>query len=175
MIWAMYPEYKVFIDSRGAPYDSTDVGKDYTEIMLNPTKERIQRFNMKYPFRVALISFEYMNFILSFMQNAGEDWRLLYFDKNAVILIHKTIFSSLDQELLRAINLDPLRFSNIENPDILFNLFSIYVRIGPRYGEIIENIYKKNVTDFYLYKNDQLRAMEMKMKYFKEHERRAYQ
>jgi hypothetical protein len=109
------------------------------------------------------------------MQNAGEDWRLLYFDKNAVILIHKTIFSSLDQELLRAINLDPLRFSNIENPDILFNLFSIYVRIGPRYGEIIENIYKKNVTDFYLYKYDQLRAMEMKMKYFKENERRAYQ
>ena len=39
MMWAMYPEYKVFIDSRGKPYDMTHVWEDYNELMANPTKE----------------------------------------------------------------------------------------------------------------------------------------
>ena len=43
MMWAMYPEYKVFIDSRGKPYDITHVWDDYKELMENPTKENIRK------------------------------------------------------------------------------------------------------------------------------------
>ena len=45
IMWAMYPEYKVFIDSREGPYDISQLGVEYTEVMNNPTRENIQKFN----------------------------------------------------------------------------------------------------------------------------------
>jgi hypothetical protein len=129
--------------------------------MSNPTRDNIQRFNIKYPVRVTLISLKYTGTILGILSNVGDEWHLLYIGKNAVVLIHKTLLSSINQALLRSINLDPLKFSNIKNPDTLFSICCLYGFFGSKYIEIIENIYKQNIGNFYIFKNNPLRSMEM--------------
>jgi hypothetical protein len=160
MIWALYPEYKVFIDSRGGPYDTTQVGEDYTQIMDNPTKENLSEFNRKYPFRVALIRLAHMPAIMGFVTNTGGEWRILFFDRNAVILVHKSLLPTLDKDLSRSINLDPLNFREVKNPATLFLLFNIYVNSSSGYGEAIRGIYCRNVSNFYIYKDSQLEMMQ---------------
>jgi hypothetical protein len=117
MIWAMYPEYKVFIDSRGKPYDTKHLWEDYTELMENPTKENIRKMNSKYPFRVALINLMYTDTILGILDNAGDEWCLLFLDKNAAVFVHKSILPGLSEDLLRSINMDPLKFRDVKSPE----------------------------------------------------------
>ena len=107
MIWAMYPDYKVFIDSRGKPYEMTHVWDDYNEFMGNPTKEGIRKILSRYPFRVALINLVYTETILDILDNAGDEWHLLFLGRNAAILVHRSILPDLSEELLRSINTDP--------------------------------------------------------------------
>lgn len=159
MIWAMYPEYKVFIDSRGKPYDTTHVWDYYAEFMENPTKENIRKINSKYPFGVALINLVYTDTILGILDNAGDEWRLLYLDRNAAILVHKTILQSLGEDILRSIDMSPLKFRNVKGPETLSNLFLIYVNWASGYGAVIRDIYSQNVSNFYRYKKQQLTIM----------------
>jgi hypothetical protein len=159
MIWAMYPEYKVFIDSRGKPYDTKHLWEDYKDIMENPT-ENIQKMNSKYPFRVALINLLYTDTILEFLDNAGEEWRLLFLDKNAAILVHKSILPGLSEDFLRSINMDPSNFREVKSPETLSNLFLIYINRASRDGAVIREIYNQNVSNFYRYKEQQLATMD---------------
>ena len=159
MIWSMYPEYKVFIDSRGKLYDTKHVWEDYTELMENPTKENIQKITSKYPFRVALINLVYTDTILGILDNAGEEWRLLFLDKNAAVFVHKSILPGLSEDLLRSINMDPSKFRDVKSPETLSNLFLIYVNWASGYGAVIRDIYHKNVSNFYRYKEQQLTTM----------------
>jgi hypothetical protein len=159
MIWAMYPEYKVFIDSRGKPYDTTNVWADYAEVMERPTRGNIQKINSKYPFRVALINLVYTDTILEILDNAGDEWHLLFLDKNAAILVHKSILPSLTEDLLRSSNLDPANFREVKNPETLSKLFLIYVTWASKYGAVIRDIYQQNVSNFYRYKEQQLATM----------------
>jgi hypothetical protein len=160
MIWAMYPEYKVFIDSRGKPYHMTQVWGDYRELMENPSKENIRNVYSKYPFRVALINLVYTETILGMLSNAGDEWHLLFFDKNAAIMVHKSVLPSLGEEVLRSINMDPVRFSDVKSPETLSNLFLIYINWTSRDAAVIREFYSQNVSNFYRYKELQLATMD---------------
>jgi hypothetical protein len=159
MIWAMYPEYKVFTDSRGGPYLTGRVWDDYHRFMANPSRENSQKMTAQYPFRVALINLVYAETILDILDNAGDEWRLLFLGKNAAILVHTSILSSLSEDLLRSINRDPANFREVKNPETLSKLFLIYVHWGSEYGSVIRDIYKQNVSNFYRYKEQQLAVM----------------
>jgi len=87
----------------------------------------------------------------------------LYFEKNAAILIHKSLFSCVQWNEIN-INLSPLRFRKVKNPDILVNVFNIYVRLNPQAGRYIYDISKKNISDCYKGKAELLRTMDMQVR-----------
>jgi hypothetical protein len=160
MIWAMYPEYKVFIDSRGGAYLAGHVWDRYHAFMENPSKETIRKMTAQYPFRVALINLVYTETILDLLDNAGDEWRLLFLGKNAAILVHKSILPDLSEDLLRSIQGDPAKFRDVKNPETLSRLFLIYVHSAAEHGSIIRDIYRQNVSPFYRYKERQMAVMD---------------
>ncbi len=159
LLWDLYPDYKVFIDPRLLPF-SKQVAPDYFVFTSGPvTSEAIRRFTKKYPFKIAIIHYRELPLIFAFLKS-GDEWRLLYFEKNAAILIHKTLLPSIPPEI-RFVNKSPLRFSDVKNPEVLLSVFNFYVNLNPNAGRVIYDIYKKNVSDFYKPKTEQLQAMEL--------------
>jgi hypothetical protein len=160
MIWALYPEYKVFIDSRGGAYLAGHVWDRYHAFMENPSKENIRKMTAQYPFRVALINLVYTETILDLLDNAGDEWRLLFLGKNAAILVHTSILPDLSEDLLRSIHRDPAKFRDVKNPETLSRLFLVYVHSAAQQGSVIRDTYKQNVSPFYRYKERQLAVMD---------------
>lgn len=159
LIWALYPDYKVFIDPRHVPYFK-EVSPDYFEFTLRPavTREDIRRFREKYPFNIAILHYRELPLIFSFLAD-GSEWRILYFEKNAVILVHQSLFPFVPWEKINA-HLSPLRFKNVRNPEILVNVFNFYVRLNPNAGRYIYDIFKNNISDYYSQKHKMLMVME---------------
>jgi hypothetical protein len=158
LMWALYPEYKVFIDPRYGPYRK-QVFPEYMEFTLKPaTKESIALFREKYPFKLAILHYRQMALIFDLLK-AGDDWRLLYFEKNAAILIHKSLLPAIHSEIGNE-NLSPLRFRGVKNPDVLLNVFNFYVRLDLQSGRYILDIYKKNVSKYYRPKKEQIQLMQ---------------
>jgi hypothetical protein len=158
LVWALYPDYKVFIDPRHVPYFK-EVSPDYFELISRPaTAEDINRFTAKYPFKIAIIHYSELPLIFSFLE-AGGQWRLLYFEKNAVILIHKSLFPVIRAQAAN-IDLSPQRFRAVRNPDVLYNVFKFYVRLNPEEGRVIYDIAKTNISDYYRQKQELLNAMD---------------
>jgi hypothetical protein len=156
LLWDIYPDYKVFIDPRHVPYGK-QVASDYWELVSKPaTPEDIIRFNKKYPFKTAIIHYRELPLIFDFLK-AG--WRLLYFEKNAAILIHKSMLSRIPAEV-QFVDLGPMRFQDVKNPEVLLNVFSLYVNLNPQASVVIYDIYRKNVSDCYEPKAEHLRVME---------------
>jgi hypothetical protein len=138
------------------PY-SRQVAPDYWSLVGKPaTAEDIRRFTEKYPFKTAIIHYRELPLIFDFL-NAG--WRLIYFEKNAAILVHKSLLPRIPPEV-RLVDLGPTRFQDERNPQVLLNVFSLYVNLNPQAGLVIYDIYKKNVSDCYKPKMDHLRVME---------------
>lgn len=160
MLWSTYPEYKVFIDPRYGPFWK-QVGPDYFAFTSNITPETIKAFNGKYPFKAALIHMNYSNMI--FALAATGDWRLLYFDKVAVLMVHKSLIPTLSAGALAA-DLTPQRFKDVNNPTTLKALFNFYNAVGPQFGRQIYEIFKKNVYDFYKFKEQSLQVMEQNIR-----------
>ena len=102
-----------------------------------------------------------MALIFDFLRD-GNEWRLLYFEKNAAILIHKSLLPFV-QSKMGNVDLSPLRFKDVKNPDILLNVFNFYVRLDPKAGRYIYNIFKKNVSDYYKLKPGILNFMEIEI------------
>jgi hypothetical protein len=172
LTWALYPDYKVFIDPRGGLYRN-QVFHDYFAFNSNPiNREDLHRFTEKYPFRIVIINYRALSTILSFLRNSDE-WRLLYFDKNAVVLIHKSLLPSIDAKirkdnqdpgtLLNSL-INPVRFRDVRNPEILYNVFNIYVRMNPEAGRYIRDIFKNNISKYYKPKVQFLRMMDSDIK-----------
>lgn len=160
LLWDLYPDYKVFIDPRHVPF-AGQVAPDYWEFISKPaTAEDIIKFNKKYPFKTAIIHYKELPLIFDFL-NAG--WRLVYFEKNAAVLVHQSVLSKIPPET-QLVDLGPMRFKDIKNPEVLLSLFSLYVNLNPPASQIIYDFYRKNVSDFYKRKNDHLRVMEDDMK-----------
>jgi len=161
LLWAIYPDYKVFIDPRYGPYvnqvltDWFDIGTKYP-----PTNQGLEMFLAKYPIKTAIIHVAYGNYITWFLNH--KDWRLAFFDKTAAVIIHKSKIPELSKEALDT-DLSTGRFINLSNPTQLINLFEFYIYIGAIYGQELRNIYAKNVSDFYNAKTTQLAYMDQKI------------
>jgi len=160
LLWALYPEYKVFIDPRLVPF-TKKVAPDYWEFTGKAeTEEDIRRFTQKYPFKVAIINYRELPLIFDFLK-AG--WRLLYFERNAAILVHESLLPRIPPEI-RWVDLGPARFMDEKNPEVLLNVFSLYVNLNLPASRVIYDIYKKNVSDCYKPKMEHLQVMESDMK-----------
>lgn len=156
LIWAMYPDYKIFIDPRYGPYWK-EVGPDYFEFMSHLNREGLVKFTAKYPFKIALLHMRERNLI--FLLLSTPDWRLLYFDKAAAVIIHKSVIPSLSTEAL-ATDMNTAKFRDVTNPQILDNLFNFYLEIGPAYAREIMEIFRQNVSVFYKYRNLKLQEFQ---------------
>lgn len=162
LVWDLYPDYKVFIDPRGGLYGK-QVFPDYMEFtMKHVTSEDIRRFREKYPFKIVMLHYRQMALIFDFLK-AGDEWRLLYFEKNAAILIHKSLLPALKSEAGN-VNLSPLRFGAVKNPEVLVNVYNFYVRLDPEAGRYIYNVFKRNISDLYKPKAQILQAMDADIK-----------
>ncbi|MFZ1035733.1 MAG: hypothetical protein WAN57_00865, partial [Smithella sp.] len=162
LMWDLYPDYKVFIDPRGGSYNNRFF-QDYMDFTTKPlTSEDIHSFTKKYPFKVAIIHYGNSPLIFEFL-GSGDEWRLLYFEKNAAILIHKSL---LPATLAKTgnINLSPMRFSGVKNPEVLLNVFKFYVHLDPKAGRYIYDVFKKNVSDYYKPKPDILQWMDINIR-----------
>jgi hypothetical protein len=156
LLWALYPDYKVFIDPRLVPFVK-QVAPDYWDFVSKPaTAADIRTFAQMYPFKTAIISYSELPLIFDFM-NAG--WRLLYFEKNAAILVHESLLANISPEI-RLVDLGPTRFKDVKNPEVLMNVFSIYINLNIQASMVIYDIYKNNVSDCYKPKTEHLKVME---------------
>jgi hypothetical protein len=159
LVWDLYPDYKVFIDPRGGLYRN-QVFQDYLEFTTKHVSiDDIHQFTKKYPFKIAIIHYRQMGLIFDFLR-AGDEWRLLYFEKTAAILIHKSLLPAIHSEMGN-VNLSPLRFSAVRNPDILLNVFNFYIHLNPKAGRYIYGVFKNNVSDYYKLKQEILNMMDM--------------
>lgn len=160
LLWALYPDYKVFIDPRLGPF-CKQVAPDYWEFISKPASpQAIRDFTKKYPFKTAIINYRELPLIFDFLK-AG--WRLLYFEQNAAILIHESLLPRVPPEI-RGVDLGPMRFRNVRNPEVLLNVFSLYVNLNLPASQIIYDIYKNNISDYYKPKQEHLRVMESDMR-----------
>jgi len=163
LMWNLYPDYKVFIDPRCSPYIK-QVIPDYLEFTTKRVNiEDIRSFREKYPFKLVILHYRQMALIFDFLKAEGDEWRLLYFEKNAAILMHKSLLPLIKSEI-GSVNLSPLRFSRVKNPDVLINVFNFYVRLNPEAGRYIYGVFKNNVSDFYKFKQEMLSAMDFDIK-----------
>ena len=165
LLWDLYPDHKVFIDPRLGPF-CKQVAPDYWDFVSRPaTPEDIKRFTKKYPFKIAIIHYRELPLIFDFLR---AEWRLLYFEQNAAILIHKSLLPTIPPEVA-SVDLGPLRFRDVNNPEVLLNVFTFYVNLNPDAGRVIHDIYKKNISDYYKLKTEHLQTMELDIRQ-KEHE-----
>lgn len=156
LIWAMYPDYKVFIDPRYGPYWK-EVGPDYFALLNNLNTDTLKRFIEKYRFKTAIIHMRDRNVIFTFL--TLPDWRIIYFNNTAAVLINTSVIPTLSQEALST-DMGTHRFRNIDNPIVLENLFNFYLQLGPVYAQEILDIYKNNVSDMFRYKAMKVQEMQ---------------
>ena len=159
MIWKMYPEYKVMIDPRYGPY-AKQLIPDYSKLTGALDVKTMNQFLERYPAKVALVHLaEEAPIILRLLQSG--EWSLLYFEKNAAVLVHKTLIPSLQKEALEA-DIGPERFRDVNNPSMLRKLFMLYLlfNLEPIHEQAILNIYRQNVPDLYWFKESTIKWME---------------
>jgi len=169
LIWALYPDYKVFIDPRLVPYHK-QVAPDYWQLeRMAPTPEDMMRFNQRYPFKTAIIHYN-RHFLIEDFLKAG--WKLVYFEKNAAVLIHESMLAAVPPEV-QWVDLGPSRFRNVKDPVVLLNVFNIYVNVYPQASRVIYDIYKNNVSTWYEPREQHLRAMEEDMRKMQSFHRKA--
>jgi len=155
LIWRLYPDYKVFIDPRYGPYWQ-ETGPDYFDFMYNMSPENLNRFHAKYPFRTAIIDMKETGLINFLMTSPG--WRLIYFDKSAVVIVEESVMPTLSREAL-SVDMSTSKFSDVDNPEVLERVFNFYLNINRDYAMEILELYKKNVSDYYDYKYPRLKWM----------------
>ncbi|MBI5591213.1 MAG: hypothetical protein HY881_12095 [Deltaproteobacteria bacterium] len=156
MMWAMYPEYKVWIDPRSGPYIK-EVLPDWLRITGNLNDDNFKYLTTKYPFKIALIGMWRCDVIFWLLKSP--DWKLIYFDSTAAVLIHKSVIPGLPPAALDA-DVGTMRFVDIDNPTILSNLFQFYILVGPAYARDIRNIFEHNVSNWLQGKKEKLAYMD---------------
>ena len=163
LVWDLYPDYKVFIDPRGGLY-MNQVFSDYMEFTTRHVNiDDINSFREKYPFKIVILQYQQKALIIDFLQAGDKEWHLVYFDKNAAILIHKSLIPAV-QSKIRNVDLSPLRFREVNNYQTLLNVFDFYVRMDPKAGRYIYNVFKKNVRDINKQKPEFLSKMDIEIR-----------
>lgn len=155
MMWSMYPQYKVFIDPRFGPYVK-DVFPDWIRVLNDTTPATLKWFLSKYHFRTALLDVKYAGIVNWLLRDP--EWRLVYFDKVAFVIVNQSVLPALSHEALMT-DVSPGRFRYVTSPLKLVNLFDFYINIGPAYGREIMAYYYKNVSKFYINRDTDLQAM----------------
>lgn len=164
LVWDLYPAYKVFIDPRGGLY-MNQVFADYLDFTSKRVNgEDIRRFREKYPFNIVVLHYRQKNLIIDFLTAGEDEWRLVYFDRNAAVLIHKTLLPVVLSQM-KHVDLSPVRFRDVKDPQILLNVFDFYVRTNPNAGRYIYNVFKKNVRDVDNQKQDYLNKMDTEIRH----------
>lgn len=159
MLWSMYPDHKVFIDPRYGPYVNT-VLPDWLRIKARLTPGELEDFTSRYPFRIALIGLDEID-VISWLLKSPE-WKLAYFDRAAVVIVHRTVFQSMNPESLR-LNLGTERFRDITNPRVLLQLFNLYLNLRTEYAREILDIYRNNVSSLYKFRGESIDRMEQSL------------
>jgi len=160
LMWAAYPEYKVWIDPRSGPYIN-EVLPDWIRISGNLNDESFKYLTTKYPFKIALIGMWKTDMIFWLLKYPNI--KLIYFDKNAAVLIDKDSIPNLPQEAL-SVEVGTARFVDLDNPTILNNLFQFYIHVGPVYAIDIRNIFDRNVSNWLHGKKETLAFMDSKIR-----------
>lgn len=141
LLWALYPDYKVFIDPRYGGYmrNYVPTGEEYT------TPDGVKSYTKRFPFEVALVAYHESGFIEWLLK---ADWRIAFLDKNALVIVNKSIIKDLNKDAL-AEDVSIGRFADVDNPAILKTLLNFYVHLNPQFGEEILGIYQRNVRTIY--------------------------
>ncbi len=156
MMWAMFPEYKVWIDPRWGPYAGLESQKDWDDMSKWLEKDKVPSFIEKYPFKTAIVHFRYKSVIV-WLLTSGE-YRLVYFGNTAAVLVHNSVIPTMSEAALDT-DLSTNRYLEMRNPYVLSNLFGFYVSIAAKYGKEIRNIYVQNVSSWYRAKEEQIKSM----------------
>ena len=152
MLWALYPEYKVFMDPRYGGY--------MTRFM--PTAQELQdpkgvdEYTKRFPFKVALVAY-YQTEMIQWLLKA--DWRIAFLDKNGLVIVNKSIIPLLSKEAL-AQDVSTNRFKDVDNPAILRTLFNFYVHLSPAFGGEILRLYQTNVSTLYVNRQAEINSMQ---------------
>ncbi len=119
LMWELYPDYKIFIDTRHGPYKkylfeenrAFEMGKNFEE------------FTTKYPFKLAVVQLQRNQLIDNFLKS--QDWRLIYFDSSSALFAHKTVELP---DIIVYIGAD--RFRNMKSYESLSYIMLMYNKIG---------------------------------------------
>lgn len=155
LIWALYPQYKVFIDSRWGPYVPMGVWDDYLSFDSSQRRDRLQKIESQYAFQTAIVHVSnHHGFVDLFLD--APDWQLIYFDKVAAVFV-KSQWAKNHQDMIDGPN--PEEFENITNPSILFGSFYLYCNYDLAGAKRIYEIYQRNVRLWFHYRNYHLSRM----------------
>lgn len=153
LLWALYPDYKVFMDPRYGAYMRNFMPT--AEEFKDPVKG-VDSYTKRFPFKAALIAYhetEFINWLLK------ADWRIAFLDKNAVVVVHKSIIPKLTKEAL-AEDVSIRRFANVSHPGILRTLFNFYVHLNPSFGREILDVFQRNVSTLYRNRDAYIKEMQ---------------
>jgi len=161
LIWRLYPEYKVFVDTRYGPY-SDSVTSDWGLLKDDPSEGNFKTFIDKYGFKSAFVNVLEGEILKCFLYSP--DWRLIYFGSNAAIFIRTDISKDLT---LNIPQLSAERFSQLNNPVALGSIFGIYMsRSDVHNMSIIRDIYQKNIPSYYIFYDIHLARMNNILRYY---------
>ncbi|MGD0283074.1 MAG: hypothetical protein ABSB95_12015 [Dissulfurispiraceae bacterium] len=152
MLWALYPDYKVFIDPRYGGY--------MRNFMPTPEEAKdskgLEQYTKRFPFEVALVAY-YDTQMIQWLLKA--DWRIAFIGENALVIVKQSIIPSLSREAL-AQDVSTNRFRDLNNPGILRTLFNFYTHLGPTFGREILQIYETNVSTLYVNRQADINNMQ---------------
>lgn len=173
LMWRLYPNYKVFVDPRWAPFRNT-VMTDYNaigrEYPFSP--EGLKAFNSKYPFRTAFVRYKESALISWFA--FSPDWYLLFFHKAGAVFVDRKFIEKLPPHLLNlSVGVQP--FMAISDPYLLNSIFSFYINMGRSSTEemqraffenaaLIRHIFASNVRNSFFWKKGNLQFMDKLLK-----------
>ena len=148
LTYALYPLYKVFIDSRYFPYKSWyDTYDDF-----NTGRLTLKSFSEKYPFDVALVDYHYSKNAINEFLLDREDWRLVFYGTSGAVFVKKEVGFDFDMA-----GLDPGRFDDLRSIFQAYTVFNFAVNIGD--WEAAEHLF---------------RLMSEKFEYMKEYDTAVY-
>ena len=155
LIWALYPDYKVFIDPRYGPYVKTGVWDAYARLETSGSQEMLAILASSYGFQSAIISTINAPSVADLFLFSPR-WRMVYFDAAAAV------FVKMPQGETRRWQGDmtPQRFAATSNPDVLARLFALYCLYNPADAAVIRDIYARNVSKAFVYRKRHLAWMQ---------------
>ncbi len=150
LIWALYPQYEVFIDPRYQPY-FPDVWNDYIKLRRNATMENFRELVSKYHFKTAIIN-HVISSNLNLVFNRAEDWEAVFIDKVCTVYVKR---EANTKEFLDRITTSPDadgftdvgKFKDLQNWRIIWGLYLHYLSHDINSARQLYFVFEENVAD----------------------------